>query len=40
MTSKTGSIGEFVKWTKRVVTNPDAAATMPKRWRRNSSLML
>ena len=32
MTYKTGSIGEFMKWTKRVVTDPAAAANMPKRW--------
>jgi predicted transcriptional regulator len=32
MTYKTGSIGEFIKWTKSVVVNPAAAATSPKRW--------
>ena len=32
MTCKTGSIGEFMKWTKRVVTDPAVAATTPKRW--------
>ena len=32
MTYKTGSIGEFMKWTKRVVTDPTAAANIPKRW--------
>ncbi len=32
MTYKTGTIGEFMKWTKRVVTDPAAAADMPKRW--------
>jgi len=32
MTYKTGSIGEFMKWTKRIVTEPGAAGTMPKRW--------
>lgn len=32
MTYKTGSIGEFMKWTKRVVSDPDATATAPKRW--------
>lgn len=32
MTYKTGSIGEFMKWTKRVVTDPNAIANTPKRW--------
>jgi predicted transcriptional regulator len=32
MTYKTGSIGEFMKWTKRVVAEPKAADRMPKRW--------
>ena len=32
MTYKTGSIGEFMQWTKRVVTDPAAAANTPKRW--------
>jgi len=32
MTYKTGSIGEFMKWTKRVITDPAAAADTPKRW--------
>jgi predicted transcriptional regulator len=32
MTYKTGSIGEFMKWTKRVVTDPAAATNVPKRW--------
>jgi predicted transcriptional regulator len=31
MTYKTGSIGEFMKWTKSVVADPAAAGT-PKRW--------
>ncbi len=32
MTYKTGTIGEFMKWTKSVVTDPASAAGMPKRW--------
>ena len=32
MTYKTGSIGEFMRSTKRVVTDPAAAANTPKRW--------
>jgi hypothetical protein len=28
----TGSIGEFMKWTKRVVTDPAAASETPKCW--------
>jgi predicted transcriptional regulator len=32
MTYKTGSIGEFMKWTKRIVTDPNAVAGTPKRW--------
>jgi predicted transcriptional regulator len=31
MTYKTGTIGEFMTWTKRVVTD-STAATEPKRW--------
>jgi predicted transcriptional regulator len=32
MTYKTGTIGEFMKWTKRIVTDPAAALDTPKRW--------
>jgi hypothetical protein len=32
MTYKTGSIGDFAKWTKRVATSPAASAKTPKRW--------
>jgi predicted transcriptional regulator len=32
MTYKTGTIGDFMKWTKRVVADPATAAEMPKRW--------
>jgi hypothetical protein len=32
MTYKTGSIGKFMKWTKRVVTDPTATTNTPKRW--------
>ena len=32
MTYKTGTIGEFMKWTKRVVTDPASATDKPKRW--------
>jgi predicted transcriptional regulator len=32
MTYKTGSIGEFMKWTKLVVADPSLAARTPKRW--------
>ena len=32
MTYKTGSIGEFMRWTTRVVADPAAAGAEPKRW--------
>jgi predicted transcriptional regulator len=32
MTYKTGTIGDFMKWTKQVVTDPSAAAKKPKQW--------
>ena len=32
MTYKTGSIGDFMRWTMQVVTNPVAAKDTPKRW--------
>jgi predicted transcriptional regulator len=32
MAYKTGSIGEFMRWTKRVVTDPAAAPGTPKSW--------
>ena len=32
MTYKIGTIGEFMWWTKQVVTDPIAAADTPKRW--------
>jgi len=32
MTYKTGSIGEFMKWTKRVITDAAAASDTPQRW--------
>jgi predicted transcriptional regulator len=32
MTYKTGTIGDFMKWTKRVITDPAAADDTPKRW--------
>src|ERR1043166_625578 len=32
MTYKTGSIGEFMRWTKRVIAEPSAAAKTPERW--------
>jgi predicted transcriptional regulator len=32
MTYKTGSIGEFMKWTQRVVADPAAAESISKRW--------
>jgi len=32
MTYKTGSIGDFMKWTKHVIAAPKAASKMPKRW--------
>jgi predicted transcriptional regulator len=32
MTYKTGSVGEFMRWSKRVIADPKAAAKMPKRW--------
>ena len=32
MTYKIGTIGEFMRWTKQVVTDPIAAADTPKHW--------
>ena len=32
MTYKTGTIGEFMTWTRRVVTDPSAAKNAPKQW--------
>ena len=32
MTYKTGTIGEFAQWTKRVVADPTVAHDTPKRW--------
>lgn len=32
MTYKTGSIGEFMQWTKRVITDPATASDTPKQW--------
>lgn len=32
MTYKTGTIGEFMRWTKRVIAEPAAATKVPKRW--------
>jgi predicted transcriptional regulator len=32
MTYKTGTVGEFMRWTKRVIAEPAAAAKVPKRW--------
>jgi hypothetical protein len=32
MTYKTGSIGEFMRWTKHVIAAPKAADKMPRRW--------
>ena len=32
MTYKTGSIGEFMTWTKRVIAEPAVADKVPKRW--------
>jgi predicted transcriptional regulator len=32
MTYKTGSIGDFMTWTKRVISDPEVASTVPKRW--------
>jgi len=32
MTYKTGTIGEFMKWTKSVVADPVAAQNTPRRW--------
>jgi predicted transcriptional regulator len=32
MSYKTGSIGEFMKWTKLIVADPSVAARTPKRW--------
>ena len=32
MTYKTGSIGEFMKWTKRVIAEPAVADKVPKHW--------
>ena len=32
MTYKIGTIGEFARWTQRVVADPAAASAAPKRW--------
>jgi len=32
MTYKTGSVGDFMRWTKRVIADPQVARKMPKRW--------
>jgi predicted transcriptional regulator len=32
MTYKTGSIGQFMAWTKQVIRDPKAAKGVPKRW--------
>jgi hypothetical protein len=32
MSHKTGSIGEFMQWTKRVIAERAVADKMPKRW--------
>lgn len=32
MTYKTGTIGEFMRWTQQVVRDPAAAKGVPKRW--------
>jgi hypothetical protein len=32
MTDEIGTINEFMKWTKQVITDPAAAADTPKRW--------
>jgi len=32
MSYKTGTIGEFMRWTKRVIAEPSAATKAPKRW--------
>ena len=37
MTSKIGSIGEFMQWTKRVVADPAAAADAPRQWFENTA---
>jgi predicted transcriptional regulator len=31
-TYKTGSLGEFAAWTKRVICDPEAARGVPKKW--------
>jgi predicted transcriptional regulator len=32
MTYKTASVGDFMRWTKRVISTPKGTSTMPKRW--------
>ena len=32
MTYKTGSLSDFMRWTKRVIADPKVARKMPKRW--------
>ena len=32
MTSKTGTVGEFMRWTKQIVTDTTAAHDTPKLW--------
>jgi hypothetical protein len=31
MTYKTGSVGDFMRWTKRVIADPQLVRKMPKR---------
>jgi predicted transcriptional regulator len=37
MTYKTGTIGEFMTWTKSVITHPAAADETPKHWFENDA---
>jgi len=32
MTYKTGSVGDFMRWTNRVIADPKVMSKMPKRW--------
>ena len=32
MTYKTGSVGDFMRWTKRVIAEPKVTHKTPKRW--------
>lgn len=38
MTCRIGSIGDFVRWTKRIVADPAVAAAAPGQWFADAAL--